>query len=104
MAELTKWSAYCVENDMGRRQYCERRAVDAHDHRQGIMFDCLDTLLLLEKMPSRAEEALWGFAGIEPMSPWKTHEAFLSDFFAARKALRQRYGASIAADFRYSRF
>ena len=59
----------------------------------GVLFDCLNTLLLLDRMPTRKEEALWGYKGIEKVSPWVDYDIFLADFFAARKTLRQRYGA-----------
>ena len=59
----------------------------------GVLFDCLNTLLLLDRIPTRKEEALWGYKGIEKVSPWGNADLFLTDFFAARKMLRQRYGA-----------
>jgi len=60
--------------------------------KRGVLFDCLDTLLLLDRMPTRKEEALWGYKGIEEVSPWENADLFLTDFFAARRRLRKRYG------------
>ena len=61
--------------------------------KRGVLFDCLNTLLLLNRMPTRKEEALWGYKGIEKISPWVNTDLFLTDFFAARKTLRQRHPA-----------
>ena len=60
--------------------------------KNGIMFDCLNTLLLLKQMPSRKDEALWGYRGIESISPWKDSDSYLTDFLAARKILRRQCG------------
>ena len=58
--------------------------------KRGVLFDCLDTLLLLDKMPTRKEEILWGYKGIEEISPWVNEDHFFTDFFSARKMLRQQ--------------